>query len=127
VLEDYTSPAGGSVIFFLADLPTLLYFSSFSCFITFWIWLYFQEKRKIVIYSFIAFNAFLYLVFLIVIILFRTLPNEGTKSECENLLPTESDNTNYQILVIFYQSFMAGVSILLALASIGAGSKFYIW
>jgi hypothetical protein len=106
-----------AVAYFLIEFPTLLYFTAFSCLGAFWIFLlyaHFQSRtQRFILGGALLFNLLLYILFVVLLILFETL-SSNTSSACPGRIPEEEDNTTQQIISIFYQSFMAGVSLLLA-------------
>jgi hypothetical protein len=106
-----------AVAYFLIEFPTLLYFTAFSCLGAFWIFLlyahYQSRTQRFILGAALLFNLLLYILFVVLLILFETLSSK-TSSDCPGRIPEEDDNTTQQIISIFYQSFMAGVSLLLA-------------
>jgi hypothetical protein len=123
VLEDVASSSAGN--YFLIEFPTLMYLMAFSALAAFWLFLL-HPGKKIVFLSYILFNVFVCLVFLLLIILFLTLPDTGETPECISRQPTPSDNTNSQIVSIVYQGFIAGAFLFVALTlGISGGTLFF--
>jgi hypothetical protein len=118
-----------AVAYFLVEFPTLLYFTAFSCLGAFWIFLIYihaqSTGQKMVLFFTLFFNLFLYLIFIILLILYQTLPSD-TKSECPNRIPAEEDNTSQKIITVVYQSFMAGVSLVIAIIVFIFGGKLFL-
>jgi len=91
----------------------------------FWIFLLNYNHKRSVLFLLGGFNAVIYLIFLVLIILFETLPQSKEESQCEGREPSQIDNTNTKIVSIVYQSLMAGISVFLALFIFSAGAKLF--
>eukprot|EP01102_Stenamoeba_stenopodia_P012874 TRINITY_DN4101_c0_g1_i3.p1 TRINITY_DN4101_c0_g1~~TRINITY_DN4101_c0_g1_i3.p1 ORF type:complete len:282 (-),score=55.58 TRINITY_DN4101_c0_g1_i3:727-1572(-) len=122
VLDDSSS---SGVTYFLIEFPTMLYFTAFSSLTAFWVFLLTQKMNTTSVVLFL-FNLLLYLMFVVLIILFQTLPTGGKQSECESRIPDENDNSRQHIVSVFYQSFMGGVAAILAIGILGFGGKLYL-
>jgi hypothetical protein len=79
-----------AVAYFLVEFPTLSYFTSFSCLGGFWLYLLYAHMQtkgqKAIFGSCVVFNAILYLLFVVFLILFQTLPSDD-KSACPTRVP----------------------------------------
>jgi len=117
-----------SATYLLIELPTLLYFTALSSLAAFWLFLLFARRRKRIHYIIAgvisSFDLALYLVFTLFIVLYQELQST-TPSLCPDRIPDQEDNTNQQIVMLVYQSIMAGVSILLGMTVVLFGVKVY--
>lgn len=132
--ERYVDPDDQAWSYLLAELPTFLFFSAFTILIYIWaraINSKDEQRKRAVLIAVVAFNALMYLIFVLLIVLWNTLPDDSDDDDddipCSQLFPEDDDDDGLSdsqlTLAIVYKIFIASLAGLLAIGIIAYGVR----